>query len=421
MPKEISRSITKYLQKRAVIRTLSGFFDRDILFRRAVVIPSLAESETLPSTLLSLYKNEPNIILKDTLILVIVNNRALNSSTQEDDGQLKLQIKDNEATLRWLANHIPPKPVQLAWIDASSRGNELPPWGGVGLARKIGCDSILDFLFGKGALLLPEEFVFFSLDADTLVSIDYLDFSSRQLLKSGKPGGILSFKHQLSNSSEGQSAIETYESFLNHYVDGLRLAGSPYAFHTVGSCICFTAKGYVMAGGFPARRLAGEDFYFCVDLAKLGQLCEISKTMVFPSARVSYRTPYGTGRRVAEIIAHGKGSLRCYDMRAFIALQNLLDAVSKNHETDADYILNSLHLKEVVKFLENRDFRRIWNQFRKQYRTKDSLLSAFHRWFDGFVTLKFIRYMDNVLNRLPSSVIGLDVPSVESQKQNQSW
>ena len=61
--------------------------------------------------------------------------------------------------------------LQLAWIDASSPGRELPAAGGVGLARKIGCDSVLQTLAEarcRRAASAPPT-VLFQLDADTLV------------------------------------------------------------------------------------------------------------------------------------------------------------------------------------------------------------------------------------------------------------
>jgi hypothetical protein len=379
-------SQVKYM-KRAAVRPIEGYFDRSRTYRRAVVIPALAERENLPLTIESLSSCVPAEILYDTLILVVVNNRPPESGHAVD------QIENNALTLKWLEDEGANVAPLLAWIDASSPGHELPRWGGVGLARKIGCDSVLAFLSGLQKLIALDDFIFFSLDADTTVSPDYLKVAGLELMKSGCAGGVISFKHQKADSAEIQAAIDEYEAFLNYYVEGLRWAGSPYAFHTVGSCICFSASAYIRANGFAARRQAGEDFYFCVELAKTGGICEINKTMVFPSARVSRRVPFGTGRRIAEATLKGGEALLVYDFRVFVYLRELLKAVSAYPDAGGDRIYAELTSPATREFLESRGFPDIWGRFQRQYKTKDAVMAAFHRWFDGFVTLKYIHWL----------------------------
>jgi hypothetical protein len=400
----------KYLQKRASARPLSGEFDRNQHFKGAVVIPALGEAEFLPATLQSLSANVPPGLLADTLVLVMVNNRPLPENGEDHDATLKGYILDNAQTLKWLQTESGHIPMQIGWIDASSRGNELPSWGGVGLARKIGCDSVLAFLRESQNPTPLQKFVFFSLDADTLVSSDYLDTAGRELLASGKSGGIVAFRHRQADTPEGQAAIDAYETFLNYYVEGLRLAGSPYAFHTVGSCLCFTAKGYLRAGGFPARRQAGEDFYFSMELAKTGGIHEIKNTKVFPSSRISHRVPFGTGRRMADALLKGKKDLTAYDFRVFIALREFLSSVLANIDKDAEHIYACIHHPHTVDFLEERGFSQIWPRFQRQYGNENAILAAFHRWFDGFVTLKYIhRLTEHVWPRRPLQLMAGEI------------
>lgn len=380
----------KYLDKRAVIRPILGQFDRSRNFRQAVVIPALAEAEHLPLTIQSLCNNVPKSILDDTLVLVVVNNRAPISEAAKSQGELIEYIDNNALTLKWLESQSRHSPFPLAWIDASSPGNELPPWGGVGLARKIGCDSVLALLMDATTHFHSHNLIFFSLDADALVAPDYLETAGRGLRNSKCPGGAIPFKHQRADSPDGQAAIDDYEAFLHYYVAGLRWAGSPYAFHSIGSCLCFTADGYIRANGFPARRRAGEDFYFSVELAKTGSVCEIKNTMVFPSARISDRVPFGTGKRMSEALLKGNKDFPVYDFRVFICLRNLLATVSTHIEMGADRIFSHLEHRLTKDFLESRGFPDIWERFRRQYKTNPAILAAFHRWFDGFVTLKYI-------------------------------
>jgi hypothetical protein len=383
----------KYLNKRAAVRPIKGYFDRSRTYRRAVVIPALAERVHLPLTIESLSSSVPTDILDDTLVLVVVNNRPPELGDAVDQIELMEQIDDNALTLKWLEDKGANGALPLAWIDASSPGHELPPWGGVGLARKIGCDSVLAFLLGLNKTIALDDFIFFSLDADTIVSPDYLETAGHELRKSGCAGGVIYFKHQEADSPESQAAIDEYEAFLNYYVAGLRWAGSPYAFHTIGSCICFTARGYIRANGFAARRQAGEDFYFCVELAKTGGICEINKTMVFPSARISRRVPFGTGKRMAEAALNGREVILAYDFRVFVCLRELLTAVSTHTDEGAPRIFAELTNHSTREFLESRGFPGIWGRFQRQYKTRDALLAAFHRWFDGFVTLKYVHWL----------------------------
>jgi len=383
----------KYLNKRAALRPILGQFDRGRNFRQVVVIPALAETQHLPFTLQSLWNNVPESILDDTLVVIVVNNRSPESEAKGHRHELKKHIEDNALTLTWLEKQCGNTPVPLAWIDAASPGNELPSWGGVGLARKIGCDSVLALLLEFTTPSNLRDFVFFSLDADTLTSPDYLDTAGKELRNSQCAGGVISFKHQQADSAEEQAAIDAYEAFLHYYVAGLRWAGSPYAFHTIGSCLCFTADGYIRASGFPARRQAGEDFYFCIELVKAGGICDIQKTMVFPSARISQRVPFGTGRRMADAIVNGNNNFLMYDFRVFVCVRELLTTVSTYLGEGADRIYASLKNPATIDFLDTRGFPVIWERFHSQYKTKPAILSAFHRWFDGFVTLKYIHWL----------------------------
>jgi hypothetical protein len=165
------------------------------------------------------------------------------------------------------------------------------------------------------------------------------------------------------------------------------------------------------ANGFPARRQAGEDFYFCMELAKAGGICEIQKTLVFPSARISQRVPFGTGKRMADALLEGKKDFPVYDSRVFVCLRDLLMAVSTHVNEGADRIFTCLKNPDTREFLEGREFPVIWERFQRQYKTRDAVLAAFHRWFDGFVTLKYIhRLTEKNWPRVPLE----DIPEANS-------
>jgi hypothetical protein len=409
----LNPSFDKYLRKHAAIRPLEGLFDRIRPYRYMVVIPALGEAETLPLTLQSLGANIPGNILENILVVIVVNNRLLDHLSTDNPTIYAEYRENNIRTLSWLKGVDNSQyQFQLAWIDAASPGHELPSWGGVGLARKIGCDSAIFNLNEHKTPISFSDIVLFSLDADAKVSTNYIETAARELLASKKPCATILFKHQKAESEEAQSAIDHYEAFLDYYVAGLRWAGSPYAFHTIGSCLCFTAAGYVRGNGFPARRQAGEDFYFCMKMAKTGGILEIDSTTVYPSARISYRVPFGTGRRMADTLHHDKKGIFVYDYRVYIALRELLSVISNQYDNDSNQIYNSLNLTATRLFLEKQGFPSIWARFCKQFRSKESRLFAFHCWFDGFVTLKYIHYLtDQLWPRLPvESLLNSDLP-----------
>lgn len=391
----------KYLAKRAVIRPILGYFDHTRRYTRAVVIPALAEAEYLPSTLHSIASNIPERLFNETLVLIVVNNASPESSDAVHRDKLIEYAKNNALTLSWLERNGQTFPFSLSWIDASTPGKELPPGSGVGLARKIGCDSVIHFLrstWGED----PLDAIIYSLDADTLVSPHYLEWTGNELMEKRCGGGIISFKHQPAETPEGQEVIDAYEKYLHYYVGGLRWAGSPYAFHTIGSCLCFTVDSYVRANGFPTRRMAGEDFYFINELVKTSRVCEIKNTLVFPSARLSQRVPFGTGKRMADALLKGEKDLLFYDPRVFRCLRDLLTTISELSDKTATRIMAQCEHTATALFLERRGFPIVWERFQRQYHTKSALLKAFHRWFDGFVTLKYIHWLtETVWPRIP--------------------
>ena len=65
--------IQKYLKKRGITGPWEIDPPPEKTYQQAVVIPAYAELKMLPQTLQSLDKNNP-ILLKDTLVIIIVNH-----------------------------------------------------------------------------------------------------------------------------------------------------------------------------------------------------------------------------------------------------------------------------------------------------------------------------------------------------------
>lgn len=349
----------------------------------AVVIPSLAENELLFSTLCSLARN-PKDILSRYLTLVVVNHRHNASASY------KLNNRETLERLSAAGSFL--EDLQLGWVDAASPGRELPAkTGGVGLARKIGLDLALTRLdYQQGSPLL------ISLDADTLCRPDYLPAIIRHFRNSKFPGAVIPFCHQQGDTPEEDRAIRRYELFLRAYVLGLARAGSPYAFHTVGSAMACTADAYVRIGGMKLRA-AGEDFYFLEHLAKLGGIARVAGTVVYPSARASNRVPFGTGRSMSRLLAKEDGVVLFYQPKCFQILANWLDLVAQNVGIDGKAIQSkaeniSIHLAD---YLNKIIFETYWDKLRKNFHSPSLLLKGFHGWFDALKTMKLIHHLSS--------------------------
>ncbi len=200
-----------------------------------------------------------------TEVIVVVNSRA-GSSTDI--------LARNEATLqetaRWISLKSDPK-LTFHLL----RFPELPrKQGGVGLARKIGMDEALrrfgDVGRPRGAIVC--------FDADCVCDRNYLTSIEEHFRRHPRsPGCSIYFEHPLVGPFQPQvyTAITLYELHLRYYVQALRWAGFPYAYHTIGSSMAARADAYQRQGGMNKRQ-AGEDFYFLQKIVSLGGFTELT-------------------------------------------------------------------------------------------------------------------------------------------------
>ena len=184
--------------------------------------------------------------------------------------------------------------------------NALPAaQAGVGLARKIGMDEaaarIVTASHGTGVIAC--------LDADCSVAPNYLARLYEEFVEHpGCPGVSIYFEHPgLFDADDPlHRAMIDYELHLRYYVAGQRLAGFPYAFHTVGSALACSAAAYVAQGGMNLRQ-GGEDFYFAQKLIAAGDYRALNNTTVYPGVRQSARVPFGTGPALRRALETGVG------------------------------------------------------------------------------------------------------------------
>lgn len=373
--------LLRYLRTRALPGPwhIEGCARRD--FAGAVVIPALAECELLFATLTSLVHNPPEL-LERFLVLVVVNHREDAATADKADNLTLLR--------RLAAGDGLPSGLNLAWVDAATPGREIPvKEGGVGFARKAGFDLALARLDFSGP---PPVLV--SLDADTLVESSYLAAILRHFRTAREGGAVLPFRHQPGTTPAEETAIRRYELFLRHYVLGLSLAGSPYAYHSIGSALACRADAYVKAGGMN-RRSAGEDFYFLQQLAKTTGVARLTGTTVFPSSRPSGRVPFGTGRAVGRLLAGDQQAVRFYPPAVFDILGGWLTLVTEGWKERGDILLAQARSlsPSLASYLAEQDFPAIWGRLCRQHRQREALIGAFHGWFDALRSLRLIHYL----------------------------
>lgn len=217
-----------------------------------------------------------------------------------------------------------PGPFDLLVIDRASPGKRMPLGEGVGLARRIGMDLALQLqqLDGVTSPWLA------TTDADAQPPASY--FQTFPTIAPLTPDGVrrvaltLPFWHTPSGDAAIDSATANYEISLRYYTLGLAAAGSPYAYESMGSSMAVLAEAYAEVRGFP-RRNAGEDFYLLDKLAKVGALHRPACEPIRLRSRTSDRVPFGTGRKVGQVVANG-GALSTYHPRVFELLRVTLAA-----------------------------------------------------------------------------------------------
>lgn len=368
-------SVQRYLDKRGAGPpwTLAG--NQATGLRGAIVIPSLAEGASLLATLHSLTAN-PAEQLSRFLVIVVVNHRTDSAAALRE-----CNLRD----LLNLADFAHSSDLRLAWVDAASAGCELPARGGVGLVRKIGLDLALSRLaWSKDPLLV-------FLDADTLVEANYLEAIETHFAATAAGAAALAFHHQPAPDPAHQAAIDRYELFVRCYPLGLARAGSPYAFTTVGSAIACRAATYVRCGGMN-RRVAGEDFYFLQQAAKTDGVATLYGTCVHPSARLSRRTPFGTGMSVAQQLSEDAAPLLFYPADAFKVLASWLTTVTRDTRQEASALLARAAAisPPLAEFLDQAGLTSVWPGIQRNHAGYPERLRAFHGWFDGLKTLRLI-------------------------------
>lgn len=372
-------AVQRYLDKRVAKGSWTVGGEENSSFTGVVVIPSLAEGDSLFATLQSLEANPAH--WRGSFLVMVIVNHGEQACTEEKQQNLQ--------DLTRLVEYSTESTLSLAWIDAASPGLEIPAkQAGVGFARKLAMDLALSCMDWQKEPLLV------CLDADTLVEPNYLQTIFTHFQRSPLGAAVLPFCHQQAGDALQQAAIERYELFMRSYVYGLRLAGSPYAFNSVGSAIACRAEAYVRCGGMNSRK-AGEDFYFLQKLAKTDGVDQMTGTRVFPEPRVSSRVPFGTGRSVGRLLEGETEAALFYPVAAFKILSAWLLSVTQNLAADAELLFSHAEKISAVlaDYLVQINWHATWPKLQKNHPTEKGRTEAFHAWFDGFRTLRLIHLL----------------------------
>ncbi len=346
-----------------------------------VVIPCYNDPGII-ETLNSLY----SCIRPSLAVEVIV---VVNTSADADKGILDLNNTVYESLIRWKENNDSEK-IRLWPV----RKTGLPgKYFGVGLARKTGMDEAVyrfDLLDNKNGVII-------ALDADTICAKNYLVEIENHFNKYPVTEGCsIYFEHPLKGNDFDSKVYETiclYELSLRYFKQGMKWAGFPFSYHTVGSAFAVRAGAYVKYGGMN-RRKGGEDFYFIHKITPHGKYRELNSTSVFPSPRPSDRVPFGTGRAVKKCI-EDKKEIKTYRLEAFIGLKELFYKADKLYKTGPNEISEFLTVlnKPLEEFLLSINFQQKISEISNNVSTCESFMNRFFQKFNAFFIVKYMNFV----------------------------
>jgi len=288
---------------------------------------------------------------------------------------------------------------------------------GAGLARKTAMDEAIR----RFAYINNDNGIIISLDADTIVSENYLTEIERTFLNNFKLNcAILNFEHLITENTPQQEkrAVIFYELYLYYFKQAMKYTGFPYAYHTIGSCFAVKASVYAKQGGMNKRQ-GGEDFYFLHKVFPLGNTVELNSVTVYPSARISDRVPFGTGPAVKEIIE--QGDFFTYRFEYFIYLKNFFNTIESLYNANNDTIYafyESLDIS-LKEFISDEEFLRKITEINKNTASPAKFKQRFYYWFDAFKVIKYLNFVHTKIQRV-SVVDAVNSYFTAIGKKNQS-
>ncbi|MEO6303445.1 MAG: family 2 glycosyl transferase [Bacteroidia bacterium] len=354
--------------------------------KQIIIIPSYQEPE-LEKTLTSLVDCTSTDFITEVIIV-------LNSSLEDVETKKFHQQQKTELEQKFSKNN--------SLIFYFLLAEDLPvKHAGVGLARKIGMDEAV-----RRFEEIDYDGLLICFDGDSIVNKNYLLELEKYASKPESYNTIcLHFEHDIENEKDEtlKTGIIFYELFLRYYKECLSYCQFLYAFHTIGSSMAVKTSIYCKAGGMNKRK-AGEDFYFLNKVFHYGKVIELNKAIVYPSARVSTRVPFGTGRAQQNFIKKKEETFTTYsfeifeDLKLFFALDLYKEIILKD-------LPGSIH-----QFLLENDFENKSKELKNNTSSKKQFQKRFFDWFDGFMVLKFVHFARD--NYYPNKPIANEVAAL---------
>jgi len=404
----LSRYLNQYAEPEA--KQLNGLTDP---FQRCVCIPAYNEPPVFIDRLLTFINQQTA-----TLAIIVLNRPDNSQSENESENHICQQVLTEKLSIHWQSENIQLHRAQnqsaILLVDRFDKGPAVAAKQGVGMARKIAADIALQLIYQQQ---ISEPWIY-STDADVILPDNYFNRSgsfveqglnkhrgTAQASPNNIAAYILDYQHIATSDQAINEATRLYEHRLNAYVDGLTLAGSPYAFQTLGSTLCIHANHYAMVRGFP-KRAAGEDFYLLNKLRKTGLIVSLKTPTIQIESRISHRTPFGTGSSVDDILANDDPlqATIFYHPQLFVFLHDTLrwlEYLSTNDlilQKDKDWqeVINTYKewTKEkkakISEALTTINFNSGFIHCLNNSRDASQFTRQMDAWFDGFKTLKYL-------------------------------
>lgn len=401
----LQRAQTKYLSRYAEpLAAELVELTWPVKWQHTLVIPAFRESATLLDRIANSSTGG------ESLIVILVVNRPDRGSSAKDNHDLLHAVKSLEEYWVYdsgVARLAAVSPlIDLLCIDRDGIGALIPRSQGVGLARKLGADIAAALI---AAQIVSSPWIHCT-DADAKLPADYYQRVYDVTAKS--PAALVHpFIHCSCKGGEPGVATQVYDAFLRQYPCELELAGSPYGYHTLGSCLSAHSAHYCAVRGFP-RRSAAEDFYLLNKLAKTGSVELTAGEPIRITERISDRVPFGTGPAVEKLSQSPdpRKELLFYHPDCYTALRRWLQS------WPALYALGQVPSSDqMLELLEDTDAKSTPAQWilpaqiavaLRQLKVESAIAHSLrqssdyagferqmHTWFDGFRTLKLIRML----------------------------
>ena len=270
---------------------------------------------------------------------------------------------------------------------------------GVGLARKIGMDEA-----SRRFLESNVDGVIVCFDADSTCQKYYLFQLERHFKENTTSKGVsIHFEHPLEGpmNDENYEGITNYELHLRYYINAMRFAGHPHAFHTIGSSMAVRSSTYQKHGGMN-RRKAGEDFYFLQKIIPQGNFFNLNSTTVYPSPRVSDRVPFGTGKAMGDWMLQNNRTSTTYNFQSFVELKSMLCQVDSFYRNTFKSAAECLS-EPCQEFLKSQNAQVQLQRIKDTSPNFEAFYKKFFDWFSAFKVLKFTHFMrDHYYPNIPT-------------------